>query len=366
MEKICLVLPGLQAGGIENYVLRYLIHLKDIHHIVILSRSSLNGDLLNEYQKTGVKLKHLPFDYINIFNWIDIYNYFKEENFYTVCDFGGNFAGITLLVAKLAGVNKRIVFYRRSSDAFKPTLPNKLYNYFVHRLVLRYATRILSNSAYALQFFFGPTSSSDPRFQVINNGVDKSSFTGTIDKSTARALFKLPNDTFIVGHVGRYDSSKNHETIFKVAATLYKKQIDVVFVFAGKGTDSTYFKAKLREYGIEQVCIGLGLVSSVPILYKSMDLFYFPSVTEGQPNALIEAMLSGVPILTSDIPPIKEMLEDTNSHLMINALSVSEAVTTIESVFNNPEKLRGMIVSPIDLEKYDATTNFNLFSNELI
>src|SRR5690606_5688385 len=136
-----------------------------------------------------------------------------------------------------AGVKRRIAFYRRSTNAFGNSHFKVWYNYLSILLVRKNATHILSNSRFALENFHGSLYQSDTRFKIIPNGVDSKLFDISISKEEARKKLNLPNDVFIVGHVGRYDPAKNHETIFKVACELKKWNKDVRFLFCGKDTD---------------------------------------------------------------------------------------------------------------------------------
>ncbi len=328
-KKICFVIPGLNAGGMENYLLRFLQFIQETAQFTVLVRNGQGGDLYMEYIKTDVNIRFQKVGFFNPYNWYKLYRFFKKENFQTVCDFSGNFSGISLTMARLAGVKNRIVFYRRSSNAFKPTWFRLMYNNAMNKLVFNQATKILSNSQYALNFFFPYKSSDAKRFKVIPNGIDPDIFNITETKEEARRYFKLPLDKFIVGHVGRYDPAKNHQTIFKVAQMLIQENQAINFVFVGKGTDSPAFLEKIKSYEIEEICFCLGLQSNLPLLYKTMDLFYFPSVTEGQPNALIEAMMAGLPFVASNTSPIKEIVPVENFNQLFDPLEIKGSIEKI-------------------------------------
>jgi glycosyltransferase involved in cell wall biosynthesis len=368
MKKICFLIPGLDAGGSENYLLRFINFLPVKDSITVLVRSEKTGDLWSEYENTGVNIGFQGVGFINLPKWFKLYRYFKKQQFDTVCDFNGNFAGIPMVLAHLAGVKNRIAFYRRSSNAFKPTWRNLKYNNLVNWLVFKYATKILSNSQHAIDFFFPYIQKKDKRFKVIPNGIDSAMFQSKETKEEARGFFHLPTDRFIVGHVGRYDPSKNHKTIFKVAQKIKQENQNINFLFAGKGTDSNDFLSQIRKFGIEDVCFCLGLQSNLALMYKTMDLFYFPSITEGQPNALIEALMSGLHVLTSDIPPIKEVLtEHAVSHLL-NPLDYDSATISILDFFENinlSENITSKEEAKEVVMKFNQKTNFTLFLNVL-
>jgi glycosyltransferase involved in cell wall biosynthesis len=365
LTKTCFILPGLDAGGVENYLLRFLEEYPETEWTV-LARSKKQGDLYGKFLATTATILFQPIGYISILDWFKVYKYFRNEGFVTVCDFGGNFAGITMLLAYLAGVQNRISFYRRSSNAFSETPIKLMYNDWMKRLVFAYSTRILSNSKHALDYFFPCIWDHDNRFRVIHNGVNFSTYQLAISQSQVRSKLNLPINRFIIGHVGRYDRSKNHETIFKVARSLKIADQKVVFVFVGKGTDGQEFNDKLKEYDIQDICIGMGLLDNMALVYKSMDLFYFPSVTEGQPNALIEAMMSGIPFLASNIAPIQEMTPESMHGLLLDPFDSDTAANNISQCLGNVANVDIYRVETDFLEHFNQSKNFEMFKEELL
>lgn len=353
----------------EKYLLQFLEFLPDKNfHFVLVRGKNVNnkGSLFEQYKKTSVNIYFQRIGYLNVINWLKLYRFYNKNQFFTVCDFNGNFAGITLLIANMAGIKNRIAFYRRSSNAFNPVWYKNIYNTILNRLVYKYATKILSNSYHALDFFFPYRKQHDERFSVIPNGVFYEKFDVKASKEEARIFLKLPLNKFIIGHVGRYDPSKNHETIFKVAKELQEKKKNVFFLFAGKNTDSSEFLRRIKEYEIENICCSLGLQSNMGILYRAMDLFYFPSLTEGQPNALIEAMLSGLPVVVSNIPSIKEIIPVSHHYFLLNPRDILSAAKTISQLIDDQDLLSKMIFKEEARLMFDPYKNFNLFLRELL
>ena len=366
LNRVCLIIPGFDAGGIENYVLRYLEHVGDVSHITIMARSAKGDDLLKEYQRTGVTIRRQGVSYFNVYKWFLLYRFFKKSRFRVVCDFNENFSGIPMLVARLASVGNRIAFYRRSSHGFKPTRFNLMYASLLNKLVFSHATAILSNSKHAFDFFFSTRYITDKRFRVIPNGVESQKFNPTESREEARTILKIPAGKFVLGHSGRFDPAKNHVTFFRVAASLSKKYPDILFLFCGKGTDSPRFTELLEENQIREKAICLGTRKDVQLVLRTMDLFYFPSVTEGQPNALIEAVLSGLPVVTSDIKPIREALPESSYKDLINPTDVEEAFIAIEAFYLGRKKFDTEKLKDWAKAKYDVSRNLSLFTNELI
>ncbi len=355
----------MDAGGIENYLLRFLkFYNNRDRNYTIIARNTRTGDLTQEYEMLNIKIRYQGVGYANPLKWYRLYRHFKTASYDTICDFNGNFGGIPVLIAKLAGVANRIVFYRRSSRAYKLTVLRLLYDNFMSKLVYTYSTKILSNSRHALNVFFEDWTSHNGQFKIIPNGVNLKNFRTEYSKEEARKRLNIQRNAWVVGHVGRFDPAKNHEMIFEVATQLIRQIPNIRFLFCGKGTDSEAFMEATQRYDIRNRCHFLGLQDDIPRVLKTMDLFYFPSVTEGQPNALIEAMIMGLPILASRIPSICEIIpKQYQNDILIDPKDISDSVNKIMDIYNKAYKQ--VKLEAYMKQKFNASKNFKLFENEL-
>src|SRR5690606_29803100 len=131
----------------------------------------------------------------------------------------------------------------------------------------------------------------NPKYEVIYNGIDASMFVRS--KENLRNELNIPANAFIVGHVGRYNEAKNHKTIIEVAVSFCKQDSNNFFLFCGKDTD-VHLTERVAQEELENQIKILGLRNDVYKVLNTLDCFYFPSISEGQPNALIEALVSGL------------------------------------------------------------------------
>lgn len=360
--KILFLVTSLNSGGIENYLLRFLRHYDHDITPVVLCKSGEFGDLQEEYASIqNIQLLKTKLGFFNFGAYRDFQTYLEEEKFHAVCDFTGNFAGLVMRGAAKAGIENRISFYRGSTNRFAETIFKRAYNTWMNTLVLKYATSILSNSEAAFTYFF---KMKDNRFQVIYNGINASQFDLKISQAEARKELNIPENAFVVGHTGRAHYSKNHATLIEVASILCKKYSDIYFAFAGKNTGES-FNDLLKEKDLTEKLFLLGYQGNIPMVLKSFDLFFFPSVTEGQPNALIEAMVSGLPFVASDITPIKETVPKVNHDLLFSPQDVDAFATKIEQFYLKQWKNDPQIMPEVK-DKFNAEKRFGEFFEILI
>ena len=359
--KTLFLITSLEQGGIETYLLRYLEYFQE-HEAIVICKSGGLGELYPQYTQM-VRVIPMYFSYFGGVRYYRYYKLLKREQVDTVCDFTGNFAGLPLLVAWFARVKKRIVFYRGSTNHFRETRIRLLYNACMRKLVSVFATKILSNSVAALDFFFPKRDRTSDRFDVIYNGMDMKKLS-KLEKKRLRQEFGLPSDAFVVGHTGRCNEAKNHDTILKVASELCHKYKDIHFVLVGKGVKEKY-EMMVQQMGLNKQIHLLGYRDDVLRILPLFDLYYFPPLTEGQPNALIEAMATGLPFVASDIAPIKESVPPAIRSLLLPPCDSERAVKVIERIYKGESDGAEYMCKEWAQQHFDADELFAKFRREL-
>lgn len=366
LKKICFILPTLHAGGVENYTLRFLKSVVGKFDVTLVSKNTLKGDLHEKFEALGATIVYKSVGYFNLSSMRYLLGLFRKSKFETVCDFTGNFGGLSMFLANMAGVKTRITFYRRSTIAFTPTAFRKFYNNLVNRMVYKYSTAILSNSRFAFENFFPNEYKTDKRFRIIPNGVDANHFNSVTEtKQQLRKKNNLPVDAVIIGHIGRLDPAKNHPVILETIQMIMQEDKDVCLVLCGKGTDAPGFMQKIEATGFADRIFALGMHNNVEEIYRTFDVFFFPSITEGQPNALIEAMLSDVPVVASNIQPIIEATPESIHKYLVEPKDALKFKDMLMNVLKDDALRQDLLQKDWSTKRFDPVVNFKLFENEL-
>lgn len=360
--NIVFFVNNLDSGGIENYLLRFLLkyHSK-FNSIHIYCKSGEGGQLEERFlQLSNIKVVKKRLRLFSINDNIILYRFLKHNNINVVCDFTGNFSGKVLFIAQQAKVIKRVAFYRGSTNHFKEDFFRNSYNKLMNYLVRGFATDILSNSKAGLCFFFPNKWKKDNRYKVIYNGIDTESFLAT--KDNLREQLSIPRNAYVIGHTGRYTQAKNHDTILKVAKELVTSHDDIYFILCGNGVRKNLL-SQVDKLKLSNRILLFENREDIPLFLNTMDCYFFPSITEGQPNALIEAMVMGLPYVASDIDPIKETVFNSN-----NLFSPYDSEGLLMALTNNYKK---RISSDFESQKkatikFNADINFDDFYKRLI
>ncbi len=354
------VIGSFEQGGAETYTLRYCQYDRDNQHYV-LGVNGKAGDLSKEFSKYATVIDNVRVGLLGK-NWKWFFHFLKEEKIDSVWCVNG---GLLLLVAKIAGVKTRLTFYRNSTTHIEhdPLSLRASYlriSYLLNPLV---STNILSNSFAAIRNYNPLLAKREKGYKVIYNGIDLTHISRK-NKQQVREDLGLPQNAFVIGHSGRYHFAKNHDMILKVAFALCKEYDDVYFVLIGKGVPEKFGNLVEHE-GLSHRIMMLGYRKDVMDILKALDLYYFPSTTEGQPNALIEAMLSGVPFVASDIPAIKETTPDDLHRQLVPCHDFEKNYNLIECLYHNKEKLKDLKCESWAKSHFDANKQFELFKKQL-
>jgi glycosyltransferase involved in cell wall biosynthesis len=148
------------------------------------------------------------------------------------------------------------------------------------------------------------------RVAIIPNGVDTARF--------APGPPRPGGGRFIVGTVGNLRAVKNHALLLRACAALRAGGVDLEVRIAGEGEERPCLETLARELGLTDRCRLAGLVSDVPAFLRGLDLFVLSSDSEQHPNALIEAMASGLPCASTRVGSVEEILEGGRAGLIVS------------------------------------------------
>lgn len=352
-KKILFVVKGINRGGIERYIYRFCLENPDMN-ITIFCKGGSYGSMHSDFSELNVRL--YKFRLFSVLSYLKFVYWLSSEKFDTVCDFNGNFAALVLFCAKLVGVEKRIVFYRNSEYTFRVVTWKKVILYFQVKMLKYAVTKCLSNSSKALVEF-----SSDILVEksVIRNGV-------SIQRNVTKGKDNLENlgeGKYVIGHVGSYRWQKNHIFLLDVVKKLVQFIPNVHLLLVGQGTVNLRQEISHREL---DGCVSLtGEVADVENYLRLMDLFVFPSIIEGQPNALIEAMIYGVDVIASDIEVHRESVPPEYHDLLV-PLDVNAFVDRVLEYYRGEFSYAQEGLSKQCQVMYSPEARFREFRNELI
>jgi glycosyltransferase involved in cell wall biosynthesis len=167
---------------------------------------------------------------------------------------------------------------------------------------------------------------SPDKVSVIDNGVDLEAFQNPSLK--ARAEFG-ESGMRIVGGVGRLVDQKGFDYLLRAVPRILERFPNTKFLIVGEGTERAKLEALASELNISRQVQFLGVRSDMPSIYASFDVFILPSVNEGMPIALIEAMASAKPVVATRVAAVPKIVVHGQTGLLIeprNPEALSKAI----------------------------------------
>lgn len=162
------------------------------------------------------------------------------------------------------------------------------------------ATDFLACSDKAADWLYGNRISKD-KIVYIPNSVDTKKFKyNSYIRNQYRSELGYDQSHFVIGHVGRFIYQKNHEFLIDVFRQISKVNTNARLLLIGIGILQDTIKEIACKYGLEQKIQFLNKRNDVNCLMQAMDLFAFPSRSEGLPIVLVEAQAAGLKCITSD------------------------------------------------------------------
>jgi glycosyltransferase involved in cell wall biosynthesis len=172
------------------------------------------------------------------------------------------------------------------------------------------------------------------KIEVIHNGIDVSSFTQA-GKGSLRQALGLEEGAQIIGYIGRLGPEKGIAYLLEAADTICRSTNGVYFILIGEGMLKEKTEAFIASNKLEGRVIMLGWRKDATGLLPDMDMLLLPSLTEGTPMIILEAMAAGVPVIASDVGGIGEIIEDSRTGLLIKPRDPAAIAESVKALLDD-------------------------------
>ncbi|HEY2169307.1 MAG TPA: glycosyltransferase family 4 protein [Candidatus Angelobacter sp.] len=151
------------------------------------------------------------------------------------------------------------------------------------------------------------------KIRTIANGIDVQTF------ERAHALPELNSDgNKVVGMVARLDLQKGFEYLLRAARDLCVAFPALKVVIVGDGPDRKAIEDMIQRFGLQSNVILAGQHSDMPGIYAAMDVFVLPSLNEGLPMTILEAMAASKPVIATRVGAIPSVIKDGETGLLVD------------------------------------------------
>jgi glycosyltransferase involved in cell wall biosynthesis len=320
------VISKLTVGGVENQLLMILKKYDKRKLYPLVCSLSDKGEIGKEIEDSGIeviplnKLKHR-------FDWTivkEIYHLIKIRDIKIVRthQYHANLYG--RLAAWLAKVPCIVASIH---NVF--TIDRKLHRRMINRFLARFTDKVVAVSETIKRDILKYDGLRVDKVTVINNGIDTDRLLN-MDGNVIRTEFNIFPDVPVIGTIGRLTFQKGQKYLIEAVSKIKEKFPRIMLLIVGDGLIKDELQNYAKILGINEHVIFTGSRRDVPALLAAMDIFVFPSLWEGLPNALIEAMAASKTIIATDIPPIREIFNTEKIGILIPARDSNAIASSIE------------------------------------
>lgn len=352
-KRVLFVITQSEMGGAQRFFIQLLSRLdKNRFEALVAVGADGDGELFHHLGEIGVKAMELkklkrdisPLnDLLAVFELKKIIRDFRADTVFLNSSKAG-FVGA--LAAKFAGAER--VIYRIGGWSFndpRPAWQKKLW-IFLEKISASWKDVIILNNQ--ADFNLADKLKIRPREKsvVIHNGLDLYK-TDLLEKEEARVkLFekaaKKSGRVFhvrsIVGTIANFYPPKGLEHLIS-AAEHFKNQEDVMFFVIGDGQSRPELEKMIEEKGLRRSVILLGKIPNASRYLSAFDIFVLPSVKEGFPWALLEAMAARLPVIATNVGAVPEIIEDGKNGFIVEPARPEKIAEKILELINS-DKLR--------------------------
>jgi glycosyltransferase involved in cell wall biosynthesis len=185
----------------------------------------------------------------------------------------------------------------------------------IERLVLRRANLIVAVSE-SLKASLTRSGIAAHKIRVVHNAIDSNEATPQISRNEIRQRYGLTPAHKVIGVIGRLSPEKGQMIFLKAMEKTARGIPGVKALIVGDGPDRAALEAFCRGKGLSDHVLFLGYQKRIADLYQALDLLVLPSLSEGLPNTLLEAMTFGVAVLATTVGGVPEVVQNGNGMMV--------------------------------------------------
>jgi len=343
--KVLLLNTQMEAGGAQKAMLLLAQGLQARGHCVHVVTMYDKGDFVAAYRKQyGVDILDLrmkqavhrnPLQKVTdgLRGLLQLYRLMRSGGYNVVQTFSHYSNIIGPVLAWLARVPIRVSSQRMSLRG-APSWVRQL-----DRLVTnsRLVTAMVMVSEGTRRYSIEEQGLRPEKLVTIHNSIDLERFTRQPPEQVEplRAQLGLPDDALIVTTVARLHPQKGHRYLLQAAPAILAVFPQTHFLLVGEGALWSELEMTVRRLGLQEAVHFLGVRQDIPTILSFSDIFVLPSLWEGLPNSVLEAMATETAVVATDVDGTPEVVQDGKTGLLVPPANVEALQEAIAYLLGN-------------------------------
>ncbi len=351
-KKILFIITKSEMGGAQRFLYEFITHLNPQNYQFLVAASG-NGQLIEKLREKEIEVASIKNfsnvpglkNFLAFFETFNLIRKFKPDILYLLSSEAG-------FIGAIAGKLYRLLFWRKNPKiiyriggwAFKEPrniFIKKIY-LWAEKLSAPFKDIIITNSEFDKYLATKNKIVKPDKIITIYNGLDVDNLKFLPKKEAKKFIIsKLPTTNYqlltttLVGTIANLYKNKGLEYLILAIARISNGQ-KFNFVITGEGSERSKIENLIKKNNLENNVFLIGFISNAFECLKAFDLFVLPSVKEGQPWTILEAMAAGVPIVATNIAGIPEMIENEKSGLLVEPADPDALANAIEKMLTHP------------------------------
>jgi glycosyltransferase involved in cell wall biosynthesis len=209
---------------------------------------------------------------------------------------------------------------------------------WLDRITMKWADQVVINSAGIREYVQTQVGVRTNALVLVPNGVNIPDLPSRSERSHARETLGIRNGAIVIGSVGRLEPQKGYDLL--IQAYRYLEPDKPYLLIIGNGSQEGDLREQIARDGLTEKVFLLGYRRDVLDIYPAIDLYVQPSRFEGMPNALMEAMAAGLPVIATAVDGNCELIEDGCSGWLAPAGDAEGLASVISSAIRKSDEAR--------------------------
>jgi glycosyltransferase involved in cell wall biosynthesis len=157
-----------------------------------------------------------------------------------------------------------------------------------------------------------------------------------------RKQFNIPDDAPVIGIVGRLTGIKNHDLFIEIANLLLQKNDQIHFLIIGDGELREEMEQRVYALGMTQNVHFTGWITETAKMYADLDIMLLTSKNEGTPVSVIEAMYYTIPVVSSNVGGLSDLIDSGKTGFLINSLVAEDYIEVILKLLESEQEQKNI------------------------
>ncbi len=332
---ILYLVNGFGIGGAEKALLELVKRIDKKKYRVLVATVGQSGPLEKEFTKYSeacyIFKKKFSFDTSLIKKIAKILINEKVDILQTTLFYAD---AIGIFAAKIAKTPIVLSWQTALAISTGNLSDDKFRHMITYRLVSNMADHIVAVSHQVRRFFIQHRRVPPNKISTIHYGVDLCKFQQY--GNSVRHELAIPNEDQIIVVVGHLSEVKGHIYLIEAVKPLMSKYSNLRVLFVGDGPKREILKSEIKNSGLSKNFNFLGVRSDIPNILHSSNIFVLPSIFEGLPNVILEAMASSLPVVASRTGGIPEAVVSGKTGFLFTPRKPSELRNYLDKLLSSP------------------------------